>query len=791
MENLDICNFNSIILYMETLTKDIESKLTCSEASKESISSCHHSSIDPIILNNSQIAIGNWFDFSPPIREIDLLSPNLCPTARISHCKILEDLKFDLLYCKWFNERLQSVVESTTLELEASKQEKEALASENQSLKDTVIDLKAKLAQDSTTSSSPGSRDIAKKRYPPKPSEPSEKKQGGQPGHGRHTREPIKLEDATSITRGELKEEERICPYCGGRLERDPDKDKQFDHYDLPPIVIQRLVTIAYSYRCESCGKSHLNVPEHVADAGLVSHSILSLFAVFKIGYHQSVRSLQKLFDTLFHETFSTSYIDGCLKDVSAVMRPIYLELVDDLVNHEVSNIDETGHRFLGKRLYTWGMMTNISRVFAIGTRSSHLLEVIFGDDYKGIIGSDCHGSYLKFVKTRPDIKLQLCLAHLIRDFKFCATYLKPDVESYGKRNLSLLTEVFEIYHKRHEIKDKDSEMAAELTAKLHDIKDAFIKSALDIPPNCDKASALAKRIKKCGHYYFTFIDNDAVAPTNNVAEQGLRPIVIDRKITIGTQSFDGISFCETMWTISETTKLLNIDLNTFIIEALNASKEGRPLPSLVNIGGFVDSKYVEMAKKHEQELIAKKAETKRIKEERAAEKAAKLEADKKAAANLENEVKPETELPKNKKTASKGKILPAPVKDSNTSSGTESLDHIDPPDHPDSSPPDVEEKIEPDGLSEEGKKPTLSPTEQSKQQELLRNIINGFRASESAKTPLKRGRKPKDQSSMPCSEATPTLKSHAPTAHRRIEAPEPFIAALEPAPMGLSINSL
>ena len=50
----------------------------------------------------------------------------------------------------------------------------------------------------------------------------------------------------------------------------------------------------------------------------------------------------------------------------------------------------------------------------------------------------------------------------------------------------------------------------------------------------------LAKRFGKHGEGYFRFITTPGVEPTNNLAEQAIRFVVIDRQITQGTRSETG-----------------------------------------------------------------------------------------------------------------------------------------------------------------------------------------------------------------------------------------------------------
>jgi outer membrane biosynthesis protein TonB len=115
--------------------------------------------------------------------------------------------------------------------------------------------------------------------------------------------------------------------------------------------------------------------------------------------------------------------------------------------------------------------------------------------------------------------------------------------------------------------------------------------------------TGIAIRFKEYPSFYFTFIDNPDADRTNNVAERSVRPVAVERKVSYGTQGIRGNHCCEVFWSIRETLIRQGKDLNTFLLEAITASIEGNPLPSLVNPGQPVDQKYVEQAKQERKEL--------------------------------------------------------------------------------------------------------------------------------------------------------------------------------------------
>ncbi|MCW5584043.1 MAG: transposase, partial [Gammaproteobacteria bacterium] len=78
------------------------------------------------------------------------------------------------------------------------------------------------------------------------------------------------------------------------------------------------------------------------------------------------------------------------------------------------------------------------------------------------------------------------------------------------------------------------------------------------------------------------FFDNHDISPTNNHAERQLRPLVISKKLTFGTQSNCGSRFIERIFTVVTSCKQQGRDALLFITEAVQNAFSGKDAPSLV-----------------------------------------------------------------------------------------------------------------------------------------------------------------------------------------------------------------
>jgi len=78
------------------------------------------------------------------------------------------------------------------------------------------------------------------------------------------------------------------------------------------------------------------------------------------------------------------------------------------------------------------------------------------------------------------------------------------------------------------------------LTRKLRAARVEVIRVATTRVPQGKHAQNLAMRFQKYGEAYFQLITTPGIEPTNNLAEQAIRFVVIDRRVTQGTDSETG-----------------------------------------------------------------------------------------------------------------------------------------------------------------------------------------------------------------------------------------------------------
>jgi hypothetical protein len=248
-------------------------------------------------------------------------------------------------------------------------------------------------------------------------------------------------------------------------------------------------------------------------------------------------------------------------------------------------NIDETGHKENGELFWTWVFRADLYVLFKIDkSRGSKVLVDVLGEEFNGVLGCDYFSAYRKYMADFH-ITVQFCLAHLIRDIKYLTGLTDAQTKAYGEKLLAALRDMFALIHARDNMAPDAFDRA------LEQARESTLKVALDeVPSLLDEkgselkreASNMAKRFRDHGKAYFEFITTPGIGPTNNLAEQAIRFVVIDRHITQGTRSLKGRETNERLWTVVGTCALQGRSAFEFILAAVRAYFRGEPAPSLL-----------------------------------------------------------------------------------------------------------------------------------------------------------------------------------------------------------------
>jgi transposase len=457
----------------------------------------------------------------------------------------------------------------------------EALHATVGDLQATVAQLQAQLAaarKDSSTSSKPPSSDIVK---PPKPNPPpgqDKRHIGGQPGHPKHERPLVPPEQLTAPPHNYVPE---ICPDCGHGLRPAGDDIRIVQQIDirLVPIVMEE--HRSHPGWCPHCCKVHYApLPAVVEKGGLVGPRLTTLIAFLKGFCHNSYSTIRKFLRDVVQVTLSRSLLKKIIFKVSEALEGPYQELFDCLRKESMVNTDETGHRRNKIRMWTWCFRASLYTLFKIDpSRSANVLLNVLGEEFNGVLGCDYFSAYRRFMRE-CGVPLQFCLAHLIRDVKFLITLPDKAQVTYGQRLREALRRLFGVIHQRDQL-DK-----ATFQKQLEAARAEVLRIGTTDVPAGRHSQNLAARLRKHGESYFRFVTTPGVEPTNNLAEQAIRFVVIDRLITQGTRSAGGDRWCERIWTVIASCAQQGRSVFDYLYEAVEAYFHNEKGPSLLPNAG-------------------------------------------------------------------------------------------------------------------------------------------------------------------------------------------------------------
>ncbi len=338
------------------------------------------------------------------------------------------------------------------------------------------------------------------------------------------------------------------CPCCGGRLRRNGDLARVVQQVDIEqtPITIEQHT--APEYWCGRCQRSYkAALPEPIKRGGLVGPRLTTLIAYLKGACHASYATIRKFLRDVARITISRSQLAKVIGKVSDALETPYEELLEALPDQARVNTDETGHKDNGDLMWTWCFRAEMYTLFKIDPhRSADVLLEVLGREFEGVLGCDHFSAYRRYMRE-CGVLVQFCLAHLIRDVKFLTTLPGRHERAYGERLREALRRLFGVIHRREVLP------AREFQRQLKVARDGVLLAGTSNVPSGRHAQTMARRLATYGESYFTFVTTPAVPPTNNLAEQAIRFVVIDRLITQGTRSEAGQRWCERIWSVMAT----------------------------------------------------------------------------------------------------------------------------------------------------------------------------------------------------------------------------------------------
>lgn len=460
------------------------------------------------------------------------------------------------------------------------EQEMAQLRTENELLKEQV-------AKTSANSSQPPSKNPL--TFKPNRKESTGKKRGGQLGHIGHERKLYPEEMCKEV----IHHYPVQCSGCGAKINEVGDKPAyRHQIVEVPPVQPIIIEHQFHPVTCTCCGKENqaTSMPEIIGLGGYGAR-VTAYVGLLSSQYRQSYRQIQQLMLAVFGIEMSIGTINRLRSEVSESVSDAVTFAQSYIQQSPTVGVDETGFKQRngdGQNAtktsgWLWVAVTPLIIYFqVILSRATTAAQTVLGETFDGKITSDRCPAY-----NWVDInRRQICWAHLKRDFIQIAERIGASAE-IGKSLLEQEKDLFNLWHQYRNDQLTRSELAQAVEPiKLKISSQLQEAAALEIGEN--EKTPLAKTVRTCRNLLkleaalWLFITEEGVEPTNNAAERAIRPAVIWRRTSFGSDSAAGSLFVSRLLTVVSSLRLQERNILEFLIESVSANRSGDVPPSLL-----------------------------------------------------------------------------------------------------------------------------------------------------------------------------------------------------------------
>lgn len=361
----------------------------------------------------------------------------------------------------------------------------------------------------------------------------NKKEKGGQIGHFDTNRETNEDYSTFSRKRGYAK----TCGKCHKHLERVNATKKKI----LIDIVInpQTVKLILQSERqwCSNC-KHEINVchPQSLAftEYGL---NTFMMIMILRFKSHSSLKNITDVLSISHGLTLSKSDVSNILSQAKKYLSSRYEKLIAEVRRGHIMYNDETGWLVNGNSAWMWIMANKDTTVYyAAESRGRGIMEELYGTSK----AYSMHDGLVSYLASIPQNKSLYCWAHLLR-FTYEETFeaKKYSTEYYFRKKL------VEIYH----LKDKISNIPKD---KLFILLKTEIDKLISQRSRLISINKIQRRLieQRDGLIQALLESPDG---TNNLAERELRPMVINKRISNGSNTFSGMETTAILGSVIQT----------------------------------------------------------------------------------------------------------------------------------------------------------------------------------------------------------------------------------------------
>lgn len=337
------------------------------------------------------------------------------------------------------------------------------------------------------------------------------------------------------------------CPTCRYPVQH-PQLALRRQVIELPPPqpveVTEHQLYKSWCPRCEKWHQAHIDLSSAVLGQGRIGVRIASLIAYLRASLRLPVRLIREYLSTVHELVISTGEIVDLLHRVAETERVAQAAAVIKEVvrNSRIVHGDETGWREGGQNGYIWLFCTpDGERYYEYDkSRAGAVAKRILGSDYNGTLVTDFYAAYNDFPGEH-----QRCWVHLLRDLH----KLKEEHKD-NEQVLGWAAHLRQLYDQAQDAlagkgcwgrwpptQEQREMLYIELVQGVAELSGRYAGAKEHSAHPCH---TLSKRLMLHQDSLFQFVRQEGLSADNNLAERSIRPVVVMRKVSGGSQSERG-----------------------------------------------------------------------------------------------------------------------------------------------------------------------------------------------------------------------------------------------------------
>ncbi len=273
---------------------------------------------------------------------------------------------------------------------------------------------------------------------------------------------------------------------------------------------------------CPICNNSYAAVFFRELGRGIYDHNFKAWVVFQRIEIQLSFRKINSsLYRMINHKIGSGAGVDF-VRSFSEYYEETENRIIKKILESPFIHADETVVNILGKNQYIWVFTTDKYVTFKITETRDAINVKEFLNEYKGVLLSDFYSGY-----DAVDCEQQKCWVHLIRDLNndLWRNPFDIEYENFVSEVRNLILPILESVYKFG--------LKKRFLAKYDKKVRQFYKKKIDgVIYESELCKVYQKRFKRYQKSLFLFINKNGINWHNNLAENAIRHICVQRKIS-------------------------------------------------------------------------------------------------------------------------------------------------------------------------------------------------------------------------------------------------------------------